>query len=225
MRNRLLLIGVVAALALAAFATGAYEHLSPERLRGLIRDAGAFGPLLIVALFVVLQPLGVPGAIFLLVIVSLWPFEVALALNYAGAVGAGMAGFALARYLGRDAVSSRMPGRLREWDERLSDRGIPVVVSFRAMFFLNPASHWALGLSRVPTATAAVGTAIGFAPWVLLWTWFGAEIIDWLASQTLGIVVVVALALAGYWAVRRHRRSRQPLLEPLERDEGGGPAS
>ena len=207
MQKRLLLLGALLALALLAYATGLYEYLAPDRMRELVRGAGPFGPVVIVALFAVMQPFGVPGALFLLVVVSLWPFEVALGINYAGAVGAGMVGFACARFFGRATIEHRMPVRLREWDDRLSQRGLPVVIGFRFMLFLNPASHWALGLSQVAVPTALLGTLIGFAPWVVAWTWFGAEILVWLEEQTLAIVGVGLAIGVVYYVHRRRRRA------------------
>ena len=205
MRNRLLLLGALLVCVALGYALGLHVYLSPDRMRELVAGAGAFGPLVIVLLFVSLQPFGVPGALFLLVVVSLWPFEIALAINFAGAFGAGMAGFAFARFFGRATVANRMPARMREWDERLSQRGLPVVAGFRFMFFLNPASHWALGLSQVATPTAALGTALGFAPWVIAWTWFGERILAWLESLSVGKAVAAAAVLVIAIALWRYR--------------------
>ena len=79
------------------------------------------------------------------------------------------------------------------------------------MFFLNPASHWALGLSRVSVLTATLGTAIGFAPGVLLWTYFGAEILAWFETQSVGVWLAVAIAIIGFFVFRSYRaRARKP---------------
>ena len=145
---------------------------------------------------------------FLLAAATLWPFWFALMVNWLGAVGAGMFGFTFARYLGRDWVEARMPERLRRWDDRLSNSGLPIVILFRMVFFLNPASHWALGLSRVPLSTAIVGTAIGYAPWVVLWTYFGAEILDWFEAQSIGIWIAVGVAVVAIVVFRKYRERR-----------------
>ena len=159
---------------------------------------------MVVVLFSLIQPFGFPGAIFMMASATLWPFWLALLVNWAGASGAGMVGFGFARYIGRDWAEARMPERIRAWDERLSQRGLSVVIPFRMLFFLSPPAHWALGLSRVGPTHATIGTIIGFFPGVVVWTYFGAEILDWIEHQSplvwLGIagLIVVAFTLARY---------------------------
>ena len=210
MRSRLILLGVILALAALAYFTGLYQYLAPDRLRTLITEAGVWGPIVIILLFSVLEPFGTPGAIFLLTAATLWPFPMAFLVNWIGATGAGMVGFAFARYLGRDWVEHRMPSRLRLWDERLSGRGISGVVLFRLFFFLNPASHWALGLSSVPAPKALFGTLIGFAPAIALWTYFGAEILDWFETQSAGMWIGVVVVIIAIIAFRKYRKRAAP---------------
>jgi uncharacterized membrane protein YdjX (TVP38/TMEM64 family) len=205
MRNRLIVLSLILALAALGYFGGLFQYLAPDRMRALLIGAGGWGPVVVVVLFTLLEPFGTPGPFFLLVSATLWPFWLALMVNWLGALGAGIFGFTFARYLGRDWVEARMPDRLRRWDDRLSNNGLPIVILFRMVFFLNPASHWALGLSRVPLSTAILGTAIGYAPWVVLWTYFGAEILDWLEAQSTGIWIAVALAVVAIVVLRRVR--------------------
>ncbi len=205
MRNRIILFSAILAIAALGYFSGLFQYLAPDRMRVLLIETGAWGPVIIVVLFTLLEPFGTPGALFLLAAATLWPFWFALMVNWLGAVGAGMFGFSFARYLGRDWVEARMPERLRRWDDRLSKKGLPIVVLFRMVFFLNPASHWALGLSRVPVSTAIVGTAIGYAPWVALWTYFGAEILDWFEAQSIGVWIAVGVAVVAIVVLRKYR--------------------
>jgi uncharacterized membrane protein YdjX (TVP38/TMEM64 family) len=214
MRNRLLLLSLILGVAAVAYFGEFYEYLAPDRLRELATDAGAWGPVLIIVLFSVLEPFFVPGAIFLLAAATLWPFWSALLINWLGATGAGMIGFAFARYFGRDWVEDHMPARLKIWDERLSEKGLPAVILFRLLFFLNPASHWALGLSRVRVPAAILGTAIGFAPLVGVWTYFGAEILDWFAAQSVGMWVGIIAGITTFIAIRKYRRRAAPVALP-----------
>jgi len=208
MRNRLILISLILGIAAAAYFTGLYQYLAPDRLREVLTDAGPWGPVLIVVLFATLEPFGVPGAIFLLAAATLWPFWLALLVNWLGSTGAGMIGFAFARYFGRDWVEGRMPERIRKWDDRLSQKGLSAVILFRLFFFLNPASHWALGLSRVPASTAFFGTVLGFGPAILLWTYFGSRILDWFKAQTAATWIPLALAVVTFIVLRRYWKKR-----------------
>jgi uncharacterized membrane protein YdjX (TVP38/TMEM64 family) len=208
MRNRLILIALLAGIAAFAYFSGLYQYLAPDRLRDVLIEAGAWGPVVVVLLLSMLEPFGTPGAIFLVAAATIWPFWPALFINWAGATGAGMVGFAFARYFARDWVEGRMPDRLRKWDDRLSEKGLTAVILFRLFFFLNPASHWALGLSRVPTATAILGTAIGFLPGVVLFTYFGSKILDWFNAQTAATWVPLGLAILAIIAFQIYRRRR-----------------
>lgn len=217
MRNRLILLSVIVAIAAVGFYTGAYKYLTPERLGEFADSAGPWGPLIIIVLFSVLEPFAVPGVIFMLAAAALWPFWLAFIVNWLGALGAGMFGFGFARYFARDWVSGRLPERLRKWDERLSTEGLPVVIVFRALFFLNPASHWALGLSKVPASTAALGTAISFTPWIAAWTFFGEQILLWFETNSTGLILGVLLAIAIVITLVvqiRKRRSHVAAVEP-----------
>lgn len=99
-----------------------------------------------------------------------------------------------------------MPDRLRAWDERLSKKGLPAVILFRLLFFLNAASHWALGLSGVAAPTAFLGTAIGFGPGIAIWTYFGAEILEWFEAQSLGTWVAIVAGIVAFIAFRKFRK-------------------
>ena len=205
MRTRLIILVVLASVFAIGYTTGLYQYFDPEKLREIADAAGAFGPLVIVVLFGVLQPFGVPGVVFMLTAIAMWPFGLAFLANWIGATCAGMFGFSFARYFGRDWVSGRLPLRLQKWDDRLSSQGLPIVIIFRAIFFLNPVSHWALGLSRVPATTATLGTAIAYLPWTAAWTYFGAQIIARFETHTMELLIGIAAIVLVVFLVRRLR--------------------
>ena len=214
MQSRLIIIAVIATIVAVGFYTGLFQQLNPESLGELGVSAGFWGPVVITLLFILLEPFAVPGAIFMLTATALWPAWIVFLVSWIGGTGAGMLGFGFARYFARDWVSGRLPARLRKWDERLSNEGLPVVILFRLTFFLNPASHWALGLSSVRPATALLGTAIGFLPWMAAWAFFGERVGLWFETNSTAMIVGVALALAAGIAlavfVRRKRAAALP---------------
>ena len=63
----------------------------------------------------------------LLTAVAVWPPWLAFLLNWCGAVGAGVVGFAFARTVGRDWVARRLPARLAGLDDRIQKRGLATV--------------------------------------------------------------------------------------------------
>jgi len=208
MNIRIVILIAILGIVAFGFFSGFYQYLTPDQLRELANEAGVWGPLLLIVLFSLLEPFFVPGAIFLLAAATLWPFWLAFAVNLVGATGAGMTGFAFARYFGRDWVEAHMPPRLQAWDEYLTAKGLRAILVFRLVFFLNPASHWALGLSGVRASTAALGTLIAFAPGVWLFTYFGAQILEWFAAQPVTTWVAAGAAILAFVAFRRFRAKR-----------------
>jgi len=209
MKTRLLLLLALAALLLGLFATGAFDRLDAGALRSWIRDARVFGPLLFVLVFSALQPLGFPGLIFMLTAIAVWPAWQAWLLIWAGTVGAGVVGYALARALGREWVMARLPERLRRLDGWVAAHALFAVILARLLFFLFPPAHWALGLTRVSLPTLVLGSALGFAPGTALFAFAGAELGGWLAKQPRETwAVLLAALLAVVLGVRRLRARR-----------------
>ncbi len=210
--------GAVAALVLGVVAlwwSGALgAWLEPGRMRAFLTETGLLGPLVWLVAFAVLQPFGTPGALFLIPASLVWPPGLAIALCVAGAVGAGLVAFALAHWIGRDAIVARLPERLRRAAERAQRGGFRGVLLVRLVFFLFPPAHWALGVSGIRPLPLVTGSALGFLPGVVVWVLLtreaareleGAPAWKWLA---LGALAALSLAGFAWWRRRRHRSVR-----------------
>lgn len=210
MTRRLTILAAVLLLVAvgAAAASGALSELDGERLSALLRRAGPWGPVCYVALFALLEPFGVPGIAFVLPAVAVWPLGQAWLLSWLGAIGAGVVGFAFARSIGRTWVERHLPERFRRFDERLETRGVVTVVVVRLIFFLAPPAHWLLGLSRVGFAPFVLGSAVGFAPGMLVLVLFGGGFLALLQTHPIwagAVFVAVGLVLLATWLGRRPR--------------------
>ncbi len=197
-----------------AWATGLFQDVTLETVRGLVEDAGWWGPVLLIAFFG-LEGLGVvPAFPFLLTAAAVWPPAEAFAINMIGALWASLVGFAYARTLGREFIAERLPERMRRFERRIAERAIPTVIVIRLIFFLAPYAHWALGLSPVSLRAYLLGTAIGFLPWVVAFTFFGGVLVDWVSAQSREFWIVagaaLALALAGTIIWRNRRSEASP---------------
>jgi uncharacterized membrane protein YdjX (TVP38/TMEM64 family) len=193
-----------------AWASGLLQNVTLDTVRNLVQEAGWWGPVLLIALFG-LEGLGVvPAFPFLLTAAAVWPPAEAFVINMIGALWASLVGFFYARSLAREFIASRLPERMRRFERRVAERAIPTVIGIRLMFFLAPYAHWALGLSPVSLRAYLVGTAIGFLPWVIAFTFFGAATIEWGNQQTrefwLASAAVAAVGLAVVIAWRRVRK-------------------
>jgi uncharacterized membrane protein YdjX (TVP38/TMEM64 family) len=196
------LIGLaLGTLALHAWASGWFAQLDSDSVEGWIRSAGPWGPVLYVALFVMLEPFGVPGIVFVLPGGLVWDWPTLFALTWCGAVGAGIVGFLFARTLGRDWVERRLSERARAYDAALAENGLRTVILIRLLFFIAPWAHWLLGLSRVGFRDFVIGTVIGLAPMMALFTWLGGNSVEWISERPVlaiaGLVAVVAVISFG----------------------------
>ena len=200
-----LVLGLAALLGYA-WTAGWFSELDAESFERWIRDAGPWGPVFYVALFVVLEPFGVPGVVFVVPGGLVWSWPTLFLLSWAGATGAGIVGFSFARTLGREWVERRLSDRARAYDEALAENGLRTVIVIRLLFFIAPWAHWLLGLSRVGVRDFVLGTAIGLAPMMALFTWLGGNAVEWFSERpvlaTLGILG--AMLAIGLGARRFH---------------------
>lgn len=210
MALRLAALALVVALGVVAWWLGLIELvLQPERVRELLVESGVWGPLVFLAAFALLEPFGVPGVLFVLPAALAWPAGVALGLSWLGSLLASIVGFAFARWIGRDWVEAHLPARLRVYDQRLEERGLRTVIAVRLMFFLAPAAHWALGLSRVRIAPFLVGSAIGYLPGLVAVVLFGKGAAALLTGRSPLVWLAAALAVAAASLLFRRRASRR----------------
>jgi uncharacterized membrane protein YdjX (TVP38/TMEM64 family) len=215
MNRRLLAFIALATLVVALMIFG--SEFRVEGLREVVAAAGPWGPPLFVLSFAVLEGLGFPGIFFILVSTAIWPTGFALFLNWAGAVGASVVGASVARGIGRDWISGRLPDRLQRFDRHLAENALVGVILVRLVFFLAPWAHWGLGLSRVRFAPLVVGSAIGFLPGIALMTWAGRELLDWIETESIALwipggVAMILLLLFFLWRNRIRARPSTPTL-------------
>jgi len=207
---RILLLVLLVGAGVVAWSTGLHEQLEVERLRELLARTGFWGPLLFVLLFG-LEGIGVPGILFMMTAIALWPPWLAFLLNWLGAIMAGIVGFAYARYVGREWVAAHLPARMRRFEARVVERSLQTVIVIRLLFFLAPPAHWALGLSPVRFRPFVIGSAIGFAPAMLLVSFAGRPAFSWLSRQPLEIWLALGalfpLGVAAWWLLTRRNEA------------------
>lgn len=179
-RIKLGLLGAFLAAVVWLYSSGAHEGVDAQALQAWIRGAGAWGAVVFVAVYGLLQPLGVRSVFFLLSAPMIWPPMHAVALSWFGAVVASVLAFAFARFVARDWAQSHASARIRKLDDRLAEDGFRVVTLLRLVFYTTPALQFALGVSRVRFRPFLFGTIVGVLPFTLLMTFFGAQLTSFL---------------------------------------------
>ncbi len=170
-----LLMALLAAI-LWLYTSGAREAIDADAVQTWIRGSGAWGGLFFVALYALLQPLGVRSVFFLLGAPLIWGPVHAVLLSWIGAVLASVVAFGFARFVARDWAQGRAPARIRRLDDRLAQDGFRVVTLLRLVFYTTPALQFALGISRVRFRPFLLGTIVGVLPFTLLMTLFGTQL-------------------------------------------------
>lgn len=209
------------ALALFVFAfwwSGALDILTDaDRMKILLVESGPLGPLGYVLAFALIEPLGVPGILFIGPATTVWPYWTVVGLSVAGAVGAGIVSYAAARWFLRDWVQEHLSSRIRRFTRNAEQRPLRTVILVRLVFFLAAPAHWALGVSNIRFVPFVVGSAIGFAPPMLALV-YGTETLTayvqehgpdrWVAAAAAAIAIAL---LAGYlWRRRNGSQERSP---------------
>ena len=161
-------------------------------------------------------------------------FWAGLALSLASGLLAALAGFALARWLGRETVARLAGPRLSRADALLTRRGAVAVLAGR----LLPVTPFTLvsyagGLSGIAPGAYLLGTAVGIVPGSVLYVGIGAtagaggDAGGLLLSLVPFAVGLVGLALARWWQLRRRSFERvfeNPATVVPSSEDGGRPA-
>ena len=174
-------------------------------MRAWLQQAGAWGGVLFISVYCVLQPLGVRSLFFLLTAPMVWDPATAFALSWAGTVAASIAAFGFARFVARGWVQRRLPPGILRLDERLASRGLRTVLLLRLLFYTAPTLQFALGVSRVRLGPFVAGTILGVVPFTVLMTVLGD------ANQRLARSAAdFDLALGSIWSAHTRDHGRDP---------------
>lgn len=206
---RIALVALVVVVLGAAYHFGILGRFAePRTLAATLRATGVWGYLAFVVAYVVLQPFGVPGTIFIVAAPLIWPWPIAFALSMVGTMGASVVGFAFARFVAKDWVSARIPARLRKYDEALARSALLTVIVLRLILWMPQALHFFFGVSKVGFWTHFWGSIVGYALPLFAVSYLGAEMFDpsgamrpnaWpIMAAMLAVSLVVAALFRAY---------------------------
>ena len=211
-KARIALVVAVASLVVVAQRLGLFaQFASPSLARETLLRLGPWGYVAFVAAYAALQPFGVPGTVFIMVAPLIWPWPVAFALSMVGTMAASVVGFSFARFVARDWLSARIPARFKKYDEALERNAFWTVFTLRLVFWMPQALHAFLGVSRVRFWTHFWGSAAGYVIPLLLVSYFGQKMFDWMktappSAWAVLVGVTAAVALGAWWSRRRAAR-------------------
>jgi uncharacterized membrane protein YdjX (TVP38/TMEM64 family)/rhodanese-related sulfurtransferase len=172
LRVRLVLFAaLVAAIVLAYLYRG---QLNVAALEAWVNSAGALGPLLYMAVYVVATVLFLPGAVITLAGGALFGPVWGTLYSLTGATAGATVAFLIARYLASEWVHRKAGGWTRQLIDGVEKEGWRFVAFVRLVpLFPFNLLNYALGLTRVGLLAYVVGSFVFMFPGALAYTYLG----------------------------------------------------
>ncbi len=193
---RFILLVALLAAAFAALRWSALgEHLSQEALAaGLAEIRTAWwAPIALVGLYLVLSPLGLPisplvfagGAVF----GTLW----GAFYNFLGSLGGALLSYLLALAMGRELVVHLVgEGRVQRIERVLERHGFWAIVRIRFVPIPFALVNFGAALVGVRWAPFVTATALGLAPTMLIYTYFGHALVSVATEDRPAVLMALA---------------------------------
>jgi uncharacterized membrane protein YdjX (TVP38/TMEM64 family) len=156
-----IVLGVLISAPLLARATGLTSQLSVEHFRELVAQAGPWGALAFVAVFVAAVVAQVPGIAFVLAAPTMFQLPEAWLLCFVASNVAVMLNFAVVRRLGGQPLGELRSPYLRKLLGQLEQHPIRTVALLRTLTVMFPPVTGALALTKLGAREHALGSALG----------------------------------------------------------------
>lgn len=165
------------AAAIAAWRTVPRDAAAVDRLAEQVRALGAWGPLLLAAVYVPASVLMVPGSWLTAAGAFAFGAPKAFVAVSAGSVAGACAAFLLSRYLLRDWIERKLARspRLRALDRAVDEQGFKIVFLARLSPLLPfGVLNYAFGASKISFGRYALATWTGMLPGTLMYCYLGS---------------------------------------------------
>jgi len=200
----LFVIGVGSVVRLLGFDLA---QMTPERVRAFVASFGVWAPA--VYLLVYGQPIvPLPASIVIVAAgLAFGPFWGMLAALGGGTLRA-CNQFAVARWLGQDAVAKLLKGKITAFNERIGERGFSTVLLIRLIPNVPfDVQNYGLGFSQVRFLPYMLATFLGIIPGSFAFVYFGYSLTDpkqvWKLLLALLFIVGLVFAQRAWKASRR----------------------
>jgi uncharacterized membrane protein YdjX (TVP38/TMEM64 family) len=171
MKAAILAAFIVLAIALVRF-TPIKGFLTIDRLGRFLETAGAWAPIVFMAIYAIGICLFVPGtalgAIGAVLFGPYWGFVYVWVGAQIGATGA----FLIGRYLGRDFAAALIGDKLRNYDDAIERNGFATVLYMRLFYFPFTPMNFGMGLTKVRFLDYFLGTGIGIIVGTFIFIFF-----------------------------------------------------
>ncbi len=175
-----------------------------------IRGKGLWGITLFVAVCAIGTGIGMPRQIISFLGGYAFGFAAGTLLALVGTTIGCILSFFYSRFMGRDLVTSRFPGRVRNIDGFLSDNPFSMTLLIRLLpVGSNLVTCLAAGVSSVGAIPFIIGSAIGYIPQTAIFALIGSGInIDPGLRIGISIGLFVISGVLGVYLYRKNRRGK-----------------
>ena len=211
------LIGVVILVRL----TGLDAHLDETWIDTYVRGQGLAGILVFVAAGGLVTGVGLPRQLFAFLGGYAFGIVEGTGLAILATLAGCIASFYYARFLGRDLIAGRFPGKVKQIDAFLAENPFSMTLLIRFLpFGSNLITNLAAGVSTVPGLPYFAASAVGYLPQTLIFALIGTGMkVDPMANIGLAAGLFVLSGILGVYLYRRHRHGKV-LDEELEAEIG-----
>lgn len=198
--REIVLVGALVLLGLGRLVSGRLGiEWNPASVRSLVADLGGWGPVLFVALVTFRQIILIPSQILL--VAGGLCFGVAAGTVY-GALGLVVSAtivFLLSRYVGKEAMLSRIPDAMRPVLDAAGRRAGPVLIAIGTGYPVGPltAYHAGAGITTMSLFAFVLAVTAGGLIRGLVFTTFGSALMEGMGTQLLlaGVLLLLAASL------------------------------
>jgi len=144
------------------------EGLDIERVRTIVREAGAWGMVVYIGVFTGGEFIHLPGIVFVLAAIAIWGKWLGFVVAFLAANVSVDVSFLVVRAIGGKALSTLDNHRVQQIMVHLERRPILTIMALRAVFWLAGPLNYGLALTSVRFRDYAIGSALGLIPPVAL---------------------------------------------------------
>jgi len=194
-----LLIIIIAALIVLAKYTGLGKLLNVEYVRGVVDNAGIYGPLIFILVYFAVTVTFLPGTPFTIASGVLFGTLSGGLYTVIGATLGATVAFIIARFFGGDFVERILKdkfNKLYEYDEKIEKNGFLVMLFFRLVpLFPFNGLNFAMGLTKIKFKHYFLATFLGIIPGTFILANIGGTSSDVMSPQFIFSIVLFVLLI------------------------------
>lgn len=180
-----------------------------------VRGQGLAGEILFVLMGGAFTAIGMPRQVVSFLGGYAFGFLAGTGLGLVATLAGALASFWFARFMGREFLTRRFPGKVRRIDDFLAGNTLAMILVLRlSPFTHNLTTNLAAGISGARPAPFFAASALGYLPQTLIFALLGSGFqFDPLLRTALSVALFVVSTILGLWLWRRTRRGIGPLPE------------